>query len=183
MSMLNLDRAEYNQPEAVQPQTLDGNAGYVMARPDHTVVPKAIFFGIGGASAGAMLYALVGLTGFMVSIITVAIGYMVGRAMMTATGGYGDRSYQVLAVVLTYFGTTGGMLIDEIYHAQGHISPLAGVLILVAGPVLELFGNIGWGAIGLLILFYGLRAAWRIAAGTPGFGQPGAPRVGMGGIR
>jgi hypothetical protein len=46
---------------------------------------------------------------------------------------------------------------------------IAGQLALVglASPFLELENSPGWGAMGLLILFVGIRIAWRIAAGRP----------------
>jgi hypothetical protein len=38
-------------------------------------------------------------------------------------------------------------------------------LLGLASPFIELTGNFFWGAIGLLILFWGMRIAWRITAG------------------
>jgi hypothetical protein len=40
-------------------------------------------------------------------------------------------------------------------------------LLGLASPFLELQSSPGWGAMGLLILFFGMRIAWRIAAGRP----------------
>ena len=42
------------------------------------------------------------------------------------------------------------------------------VLFLFIGPFLQL-ANIGYGLIGLIILFFGMQAAWRTAKGGPGF--------------
>jgi hypothetical protein len=46
---------------------------------------------------------------------------------------------------------------------------IAGQLALVGltSPFIELENSPGWGAMGLLILFVGIRIAWRIAAGRP----------------
>jgi hypothetical protein len=40
-------------------------------------------------------------------------------------------------------------------------------LIGLASPFIQLRGSPGWGAMGLLILFFGMRIAWRIAEGKP----------------
>jgi hypothetical protein len=181
MSIPDFERAQYNQPPAsapVEQQEFEQPAGAPAS-----ALPLAILFGAGGAVAGAVGYGLISMSGFMVSIVTIAIGWMVARAMMTATGGYGSRTYQVTAVVLTYFGTTGGMLLGDIFRGYRNMPVMEAAIILVAGPVLRLMNNIGWGAIGLLILFYGLRTAWQLAAGTPGFGQPGGRGLGWRGIR
>jgi hypothetical protein len=63
---------------------------------------KAALFGVGAAIAGAILYyAVIALTNFEIGIV--AIGYMVGWAIRTATAGRGGRRFQVLALVLTYW--------------------------------------------------------------------------------
>ena len=54
---------------------------------------------------------------------------------------------------------------------------------VLCGPFLRLTQSPVSGFPGLLILFYGLRTAWQMAAGTPGFGQPGAARLGFRGVR
>jgi hypothetical protein len=41
------------------------------------------------------------------------------------------------------------------------------VLIGLASPFIELANSPGWGAMGLLILFIGIKIAWKIAAGRP----------------
>jgi hypothetical protein len=186
MSIPDFDKAEYEQPT-----TIDGDTGYVETpgKPAVAAFPLAMIYGIGAAVVGAIGYAAVGLTGFMVSIVTIGIGYIVARAMMTATGGVGGQPYQIAAVVLTYFSSTIGAVLDDVYHAHQHgmpfsdISPVAVVKYAVFGPLLELTSSPGWGAIGLLILFYGLRTAWQMAAGTPGFGQQGGPRMTVMGLR
>jgi len=40
-------------------------------------------------------------------------------------------------------------------------------LLGLASPFIQLSGNPLWGAMGLLILFFGIRIAWRISAGRP----------------
>jgi hypothetical protein len=184
MSIPDFERAEY-----VEPQTIEGELVEGSRRVSAAVFPLALVCGVGAAVVGAIGYALVGLTGFMVSVVTIGIGYLVAKAMMTATCGIGGQPYQIAAVVLTYFSATVGELLDMIYHAHQHgmafsqISPIAVVKYAVFGPMLEVADRPGWGLIGLLILFYGLRTAWQMAAGTPGFGQSGGPRMTVMGVR
>jgi hypothetical protein len=65
---------------------------------------KALGFGFGAALAGAAVYfGVVALLDAEFSIVTIFIGWMVGRAIQKALPGGGLRRYQVLAAVLTYF--------------------------------------------------------------------------------
>ena len=186
MSVPDFERAEY-----VEPVVVDGNTGYVMgsSRATSAMLPLAVLYGCVAALVGAFGYAVIGLSGFMVSIVTIAIGWLVARAMMTATKGIGGRPFQIAAVVLTYFATSGGELLDIFYHVHKegysllHLPVVFTAKYILFGPFLALLHSPGWGAIGLLILFYGLRTAWQMAAGSPGFGQAGGPRVGMMGLR
>ena len=185
MSM-DFERAEYNEPRVI-----DGDTGMVEGSPRAvlTAFPRAILYGVVAAVAGAVGYALVGLTGFMVSIVTIGIGWLVARAMMTATHGLGSRPYQITAVILTYLSASGGRLLDFLYqvHKDGYAFSQVGPSFLVTytlfGPFLRLGRDTIWGLLGLLILFYGLRTAWQMAAGTPGFGQSGGARMTILGVR
>ena len=186
MSVPDFERAEY-----VEPAVVDGSTGYVVgsSRATQAALPLALVYGLGAAAVGAVGYAVIGLSGFMVSIVTIAIGWLVAKSMMTATRGAGSRQYQIAAVGLTYLATSGGELLDLLYaiHKAGislsRVSLLVVAKYMALGPFLQLTQSVGWGAIGLLILFYGLRTAWQMAAGSPGFGQPGGPRVGFMGLR
>jgi len=72
---------------------------------------KAFVFGLGGALAGAVVYyAVDALLGLQLSIITILMGWLVGRAIQKALPGGGMRRYQVLAVVLTYFAVGAAYL-------------------------------------------------------------------------
>lgn len=65
---------------------------------------KALGFGLGAALAGAAVYfGVVALLDAEFSIVTIFIGWMVGRAIQKALPGGGMRRYQLLAAVLTYF--------------------------------------------------------------------------------
>jgi hypothetical protein len=151
----------------------DGSSG------QSVVFVKALLFGAVGAAVGSIAWGLFSLTHFMVGIVAIAVGWLVARAMMTATGGVGGRPYQIAAVILTYFGCSFGDVLGAILqdHGFASLSPVVLVVIGLAGPFLQLSNPIN-GLLGLFILFVGMRAAWRLAAGSPGFGgAQSGPRV------
>ena len=77
---------------------------------------KAFLFGLGAAIAGCALYAVVAIvTGLELSLISIVIGYMVGKAIRHASGGLGGRPQQILAVLLTYFAITTSYIPVGIY--------------------------------------------------------------------
>jgi len=64
---------------------------------------RALIFGIGGAILGMILYATVVIvTGWTIGYLALAVGWLVGRAMMMGSKGTGGRRYQIAAVLLTY---------------------------------------------------------------------------------
>ena len=69
----------------------------------HAAFVRAVAFGAGGAIVGLVLYALVGIaTGLMIGYVSLAVGWLVGKAMMQGSGGLGGRRYQIVAVLFTY---------------------------------------------------------------------------------
>src|SRR5437762_266576 len=69
----------------------------------HAQFVRAILFGVVAAIAGIVVYAAFGIiTGWMIGYISLAVGYMVGKAIMKGSQGFGGRRYQVAAVLLTY---------------------------------------------------------------------------------
>ncbi len=66
-------------------------------------LPLALVFGAGAAVLGTIVYLLIlKFTGYEIGLIAIAVGWLVGRAMMKGSKGRGGLAYQVLAVVLTY---------------------------------------------------------------------------------
>ena len=195
MSIPDFNRADYPRNDRAAPRVIEGevlgtNAGARIprAQPSPANFPLALLFGATAAVAGAVGYALVGLSGFMVSIVAIAVAWLIARAMMTASGGVGGRKYQVAAVALTYLAVSCGELLHPLWNAHRAGLPLAALLspailrYVLFGPVLALSQGLN-GFLGAFILLIGLRTAWQMAAGTPGFGQPGGRRVGLFGIR
>ncbi|MGO9932738.1 MAG: hypothetical protein ACLPV8_13125 [Steroidobacteraceae bacterium] len=153
-------------------------------------------FGIGGAILGLGIYVGFALaTGLIAGLISLAVGYIVGKAIILGSGGAGGRRYQIAAVLLTYIAVSlaavpifvSQQMKQRSAQAQGQASaPSAnspnvnashstsprmspakavGILALVglASPFLAL-SNPMHGIIGLIILFVGIRIAWRITA-------------------
>lgn len=69
----------------------------------HQAFVRGMIFGVGGAILGLVLYSAFGIiTGLVVGYVSLAVGYIVGKAMMKGSGGIGGRRYQIAAVALTY---------------------------------------------------------------------------------
>ena len=74
-----------------------------MPQDTHQAFVRGLIFGIAGAILGLVLYSGFGIiTGLMIGYVSLAVGYIVGRAMMKGSRGIGGRRYQIAAVVLTY---------------------------------------------------------------------------------
>jgi hypothetical protein len=172
----NFDKAEYHEPVVIE-----GNA--VEPEGLGAAFPKALLFGFVAAVVGSLGYAIISLSGFMVSIVAIGIGWLVAKAMMTASNGIGGRRYQIAAAVLTYFAVSCGEVLHFWWAMRARLAGLDNVFgqqrlwlaeiflrEALIGPFLRLGRSPINGGIGLLILFFGLQAAWRIAAGGPGFG-------------
>lgn len=85
--------------------------------PAHTLM-RAGLYGAGAALGGSALFAIVTIvTGYELALISILIGFMVGKAVRTGSRGLGGRPQQILAVALTYFSITGGYVPVFIYHA------------------------------------------------------------------
>jgi hypothetical protein len=171
---------------------------------------KAILLGGGAALACGIGYAIfVGVTKVHFALVTIAIGWAVGRVIQKVTRGFGGVRHQVLAVALTYFATSMGYLpaifegLREAGHATEQTVPGApgtaaapapapapaptpagaddakerpGLLVslafltaittalTLAAPFLDLSSGFS-GILGLLIIFFGLRTAWRVSKG------------------
>ena len=65
---------------------------------------RATLYGLGAAiGAGLGLGAILVMFGFARVLLFVGVGWVIGTAINKATGAYGARRYQVLAVAMTYF--------------------------------------------------------------------------------
>jgi hypothetical protein len=161
-----------------------------MPPPAHSLF-KAFLYGLGAAIAGCAIYATVAIvTGLQLSLISILIGYMVGKSILHASRGLGGRPQQILAVLLTYFAITTSYIPVGIYtyvkqhrqqpaadsDAPAAVTPddsvakqhptaalITGLLLLtVAAPFMGL--SHATGLLSLLIIFFGLQYACRLTA-------------------
>ncbi len=69
----------------------------------HSAYMRALLFGAGGAVLGLILYAgFTIITGIYLGYVALAVGWLVGKAVTTGSGGVGGKRYQIAAVLLTY---------------------------------------------------------------------------------
>ncbi|MCW5966477.1 MAG: hypothetical protein KIT83_20740 [Bryobacterales bacterium] len=86
-------------------------------RQDLRGLPKAAVYGIGAALLGTVVYLTVlKFTGYEVGLISIAVGWLVGQAMMKGSRGRGGLAYQLLAVLLTYHSIVFSYLIVGIWQ-------------------------------------------------------------------
>lgn len=158
-----------------------------LPKDSHAAFVRGVLFGIGGAILGLGIYVGFALaTGLIAGLVSLAVGYIVGRAMLFGSGGVGGRRYQLAAVLLTYIAVSlAAVPIALSQHmkqrsaqaqsqtsAATSASPKPGfakavgtlVLIGLVSPFLGLASPMQ-GVIGLIILFVGMRIAWRMTAG------------------
>ncbi len=140
------------------------------------------------------------ITHFYIGYVSLAVGWLIGKAIMKGSNGVGGRRYQITAVVLTYAAvslaaipialasrpeqTSSGTAVQNeqppaeggqaVPHGDSGAEPKAKMslgnalltlaLLGLASPFLELQDPFH-GVIGLIILFVGIRIAWRLTQG------------------
>ena len=124
---------------------------------------RALVYGLGAAVVGAGLYyAVLALTGLEIGLIAIVVGFLVGKAVATGSGGHGGWRYQALAVALTYLAivSTYVPFILRAIAANGVATPhpLLVARIAIQAPFLGGLDNI----LGLLIIGFALFQAWRM---------------------
>lgn len=78
-------------------------AAGAMPKDSSSAFARGLLFGIAGAALGLVIYSAVGIiTGLEIGYVSLAVGYIVARAMMLGSAGLGGRRYQIAAVLLTY---------------------------------------------------------------------------------
>ena len=171
-----------------------------LARDTHAAYVRAILFGVGAAILGMVLYATFAIvTGIVIGYAALAVGWLVGKAMITGSNGVGGRRYQIAAVLLTYAAVSTAAIPVWIHFSGEHkqsqrqqttqskdstesaaqeepstsprpsmLSALGTLMLLgLASPFLEFSGNPLGAMIGLVILFVGMKFAWRMTGARP----------------
>lgn len=165
----------------------------------HSAYVRGLIFGIGAAIAGLILYSTFAITtGLVIGYLSLAVGFIVAKAIKAGSRGRGGRKYQITAVVLTYAAVSLSAIPIAIAQASkdrpaqhqttssstSSSQPTSAnaadgaepksfgaaiatlVMIGIASPFLDLQDPVH-GLIGLVILFVGIRIAWKMTAGSP----------------
>jgi hypothetical protein len=83
----------------------------------HAAFVRGITFGIGGAVIGLVLYSTFSIiTGIVLGYISLAVGWIIAKAIKMGSGGIGGRRYQIAAAALTYAAVS--MAAIPIYISQ-----------------------------------------------------------------
>jgi hypothetical protein len=96
----------------------------------HAAFVRGVLFGAVAAVAGFALYVVFALsTGLVIGFVSLAVGFMVGKAIALGSRGVGGRRYQIAAVVLTYMAVSLSAVPIAIYWHMQHrgAAPQAGV--------------------------------------------------------
>jgi hypothetical protein len=169
----------------------------------HQTFVRGVTCGVGGAILGLILYSTFGIvTGLIIGYISLAVGYIVGKAIIMGSRGIGGQRYQIAAAVLTYAAVSLSAvpigIAQYVKMKQNHPRPLVaqvqpprwqqpnngtfvqhapqpppkrhirfGALALagLASPFLEFNQDPLHGWIGVVILFVGIRIAWKLTEG------------------
>ena len=83
----------------------------------HAVFVRGLAFGLGGAILGLILYSTFSIvTGLEIGYVSLAVGWIIAKAIMMGSRGTGGRRYQIAAAVLTYGAVSMAAL--PVYFSQ-----------------------------------------------------------------
>jgi hypothetical protein len=78
-------------------------------------------FGFGAAVLGMIIYATFAITtGIIIGYVSLAVGWLVGKAVIKGSGGVGGRRYQITAALLTYAAVSMSAIPIAIHYAGEH---------------------------------------------------------------
>jgi hypothetical protein len=128
---------------------------------------KATLFGAGAGLAGAVGYgAFMYFTDIQFALITIGIGWMIGRSVKTGSEGRGGRGYQVLSAILTYVFCCEAFVPLLVKGAmegpEGTNIVVASLISIFLALAVPFMGELG--PIGILILGFGVYQGWKEAA-------------------
>ena len=135
---------------------------------DSAAFTRALLLGIVAAIVGLASYSAFTIaTHLYVGYIALGVGYIVAKAMKFGSGGLGGRRYQIAAVILTYLAIALAEIPIVLWQFRARI-PSGRMLALairllpvgITSPIRDMRSPVH-GLINLVILFVGLRIAWR----------------------
>jgi hypothetical protein len=169
----NFKQAEYEVPFVPTKTTKqrESMAMRIVADSQPNYFARATGLGSLAALLGAIVYAVfVGVTGWSIGYLAILVGYMVGKAMIIGSEKRGGTEYQVTAVALTYLAVSAAHSMLRLWLTN-ETRPLILAKYGLMFPVIRFATSPGSAMIGLVILFVGMRAAWRMTSGLPGSGR------------
>ena len=127
-----------------------------------------LLVGMIGAAVGMALYSgFMVVTHLRIGYISLVVGIIVAKAVLIGSKGIGGRQYQITAAALTYAAVSLSIIPLIFIGRQVTLSDLGLAQVVAAGlisPFLELNADLARGMIGLVILFVGMRIAWKLTA-------------------
>jgi hypothetical protein len=142
----------------------------------HGSLMGGIIFGIVGAIIAMILYSIaITATGWTIGYLAIAVGWIVGKAVMTGANNVGSFRIQVVALLLTYTAISLSALPAILYNSYGRSGFAIDLIVLLrdvilpglASPFLRFQTNSLNAALGMVILLIGLRIAWRLTQTKP----------------
>ena len=95
----------------------------------HSAFMRALFFGVGAAIVGLILYAAVGIiTGLEIGYVSLAVGYIVGKAMKAGSKGLGGDPFDLRCCV----ARSGAYLDFPVHEAEAAGKPGGGSELVIA---------------------------------------------------
>ena len=102
------------------------------------------------------------------------VGWLVAKTMMIGSGGRGGQPYQIAAVILTLISVALSNSVIVYWFLQKEqpfsltFGSIVGLIVLgFERPFLRFAVSPGGAILGLIIIFVGARAAWRMTSGDP----------------
>lgn len=146
----------------------------VPAAPTDESFAWGIVGGVAGGILGAAVYvAFIQSTNIRIGYLAILVAFLVAKGIMIGSKAKGGFQYQVAAVLMTYGTVSVGNAINiYLFVTKTRAIDLTPQNILdlfrygVADPFLRFQSSGPRALIGLLILFVGLRAAWRMTSGN-----------------
>ena len=90
-----------------------------LSKDTHAAYMRGLLYGIGAAVVGLILYATFAITtGIIIGYVSLAVGWLVGKAILKGSGGVGGRRYQITAVLLTYSAVSMAAVPIWIHYAS-----------------------------------------------------------------
>lgn len=122
---------------------------------------RGLALGIGAALLGAVGWVLITIfSGYQLGIVAIAVGWLVGKAVLRGTRRQGGVPGQLMAVGLTYLAIVSQYLFFEILRSEGG----SHLVVAIGSALVAPFTQETRSVLGIVILGIGLYQAWQNSA-------------------